>query len=203
MLSVKEVFYSIQGEGHHAGRPSVFCRFSGCNLWSGVPSRKASSLCWFCDTDFVGGTKYTEDELFDAIVELIPEGSLPLIVFTGGEPALQLTGTLIDRLKRIGLSVAIETNGTKELPLAGPYWVTMSPKTLDDLVVRKGHELKLLFPLEGVSPKDVEGFDFDYFSLQPIFDSNYKENLSRAITYCLQHPKWRLSTQQHKVWGLR
>lgn len=202
-MIVKELFYSIQGEGYNSGRPAVFCRFSGCNLWSGEESRKSKSPCFFCDTDFVGGTKYTEDSLLTAIKNLMPDGLKPMVIFTGGEPLLQLTGTLIDKVKSLGVNVAIETNGTLPLPKAGPYWSTVSPKVLRSLAVTRGNELKLLFPLPSLKPAQVEHLDFDYFTLQPIHDEKYKENLEGAIEYCLLNPKWRLSTQQHKVWGLR
>lgn len=202
-MIVKELFYSIQGEGFNAGRPAVFCRFSGCNLWSGEESRKAASACPFCDTDFVGGERYTEEELFAAIMKLMPEGTRPIVVFTGGEPLLQLTGSLINKIKATGANVKVETNGTQPLVTAGPYWVTVSPKNLSTLTVKRGNEMKLLYPLPTIKPEDVGSMDFDYFYLQPIHGPDYRENLGGAIDYCLANPKWRLSTQQHKVWGVR
>lgn len=203
MFMVKEIFYSLQGEGINAGRPAVFCRFSGCNMWSGLPKDKPESLCPFCDTDFRGGTAMTEDELVQEILNLCPAGALPLVIFTGGEPALQLTSSLIKRLKDKVINVAVETNGTRCLPEAGPYWITVSPKSLSQLLVTKGHELKLLYPHKDIKPQDVEHLDFRYFSLQPIDDENYEDNLRNTMNYCLDNPKWRLSTQQHKVWGVR
>lgn len=200
---VKEIFYSLQGEGNYTGRPSVFCRFSGCNLWSGREQDREKSPCRFCDTDFVGGTRYNEDELIEAILSLWQGGGMPHVVFTGGEPALQLTSSLIDRLKKFHVTVAVETNGTHKLPEAGPYWITMSPKVLSRIEVTRGNEVKLLYPLDAVKPEDVEHLDFRYFYLQPIDDDNYEENLKAAIAYCLEHPKWRLSTQNHKKWGIR
>lgn len=201
---IKEIFYSLQGEGHHAGKPSVFCRFSGCNMWSGRDVDRAASVCSFCDTDFVGWRRFEEDELVAALMKpWIGKTCVPNVIFTGGEPALQLTASLIDKLKQLNATVAVETNGTLQLPDAGPYWVTVSPKALEKLVVTEGHEIKLLFPLEGIPPESVEDLDFRYYYLQPIDDDNYKENLAGAIRYCLNNPKWRLSTQGHKVWGLR
>lgn len=203
IFTIKEIFYSLQGEGHYTGTPSVFCRFSGCNLWSGREQDRVKSACPFCDTDFVGGMKFSEDELIDAVLAAWPGGGVPRVIFTGGEPALQLTSSLINNLKSLNVDVAVETNGTRRLPDTGPYWVTVSPKTKSQIVVTRGHEIKLLYPLPGISPDDVDGMDFRYFYLQPVDDQNYEDNLKGAINYCLSNPKWRLSTQNHKNWGVR
>lgn len=201
---VKEIFYSIQGEGHYSGHPAVFCRFSGCNLWDGRPTTKQKSKCVFCDTDFVGGQKMDEDTLVNAILSHWPgiNGCPPRVVLTGGEPTLQITDSLIKKLKGAHTNVHIETNGTREIRTMRPVWVTVSPKCLDSLVVLKGNELKLLYPLPTVTPGDVEHLDFRYFYLQPIDNENAAENLSGAIAYCLRNPKWNLSTQGHKQWGV-
>lgn len=199
---VKEIFFSLQGEGHYAGTPSVFCRFSGCNLWSGLEKDRTKSVCSFCDTDFVGGTSYTEDNLVEEILGAWPEGGRPRVVFTGGEPLLQLKESLIDKLKKANFDVAVETNGTKPLPACGPYWVTVSPKT-EEIVVSKGHELKVLFPNKLTPPESFEALEFDYFFIQPIADSNYESNLKQAVQFVMENPKWRLSLQQHKVAGIR
>lgn len=202
MFKVKELFYSLQGEGHYAGTPSVFCRFAGCNMWSGREADRLKSACWFCDTDFVGGTTYDEDSLIIAITNLWPGGGAPRVIFTGGEPALQITQSLITRLKLLHFNVAVETNGTIPLPVAGSYWVTVSPKSAST-ILRKGHEIKLLWPNPLTPPEQYSDQDFEYFYLQPIDDCSYKENLRSAIDYCLANPQWRLSTQNHKIWGVR
>lgn len=202
MFKVKELFYSIQGEGHYAGTPSIFCRFSGCNKWSGREIDKAESACPFCDTDFVGGSKYSLTHLCDAIVSLWPSGGRPRVVFTGGEPALQLTAELIRLLRMRNVTSAIETNGSVVLPDAGPYWVTVSPKD-SDLVVTKGNEIKVLWPNPLTPPEIYEGLDFRYFYLQPIDGPEIKANTLSALQYVLAHPKWSLSLQQHKLLGVR
>lgn len=203
MLHVTEIFYSIQGEGFHSGRPAVFCRFSGCNMWSGREQDRAESACPFCDTFFLGKDTYDEDSLVEKLIAMWPGDGQPFVVLTGGEPALQVTSSLISKLKNRHANVAIETNGSVELPVTGPYWVTVSPKKKEQLVVTSGHEMKLLYPHHSIAPEDVAHLDFDYFFLQPIEDLNYKENLRVAIDYCLKNPTWRLSTQNHKAWGVR
>lgn len=203
VFKVNEVFYSLHGEGAYAGTPSVFCRFSGCNMWSGLPGDKASSACPFCDTDFVGGVKVDEDELFGKITAAWPAGKVGArVVFTGGEPTLQLTDSLVARLKRANFNVAIETNGYRKLELTQPCWVTVSPKRAD-ILVRKGAELKLLYPHLTLTPDQFADLDFRHFYLQPIAGPDYASNLAAAATYCLENPQWRLSLQTHKIIGLR
>lgn len=202
MFRVKEIFYSLQGEGHYSGTPSVFCRFTGCNKWSGKLEDRASSACPFCDTDFVGGESYSEDALVDAIASAWPGGGRPRVVMTGGEPALQLTPSLMRKLRKANFDVAVETNGSKSLPDAGPYWVTVSPKDTN-IVVTRGHEIKVLWPNPNTNPAEFVGMDFSYFYIQPIDDDNYESNLQSAAAYVLANPKWKLSLQQHKIVGLR
>jgi len=202
MFKVKELFYSIQGEGRYAGTPSIFCRFTGCNKWSGLGIDRSSSVCSFCDTDFVGGERYTLPQLVSAIQALWPGGGRPRVVFTGGEPALQLTSDLITTLRRINITCAVETNGSVQLPDAGPYWITVSPKD-HKLVITKGNELKLLWPNPLTPPDEYIGMEFRYFYLQPIDDENVATNTASALYYVMKNPKWCLSLQQHKILGIR
>lgn len=206
--TVKEIFYTLQGEGLQTGRPAVFCRFSGCNLWSGKESDRSDAVCRFCDTDFTdttgihGGVYDGAHELAGAIAGVFP-GDLslpvhPLVVLTGGEPALQTDGDLIEALHEKGFEIAIETNGTLALP-EGIDWVTISPKAQTKLVVLSGDELKLLYPQADAQPERFESLDFRYFWLQPLDGPNIKENTLSAMQYCLAHPQWRLSLQTHKI----
>ena len=202
---VKEIFYSLQGEGAHAGRPAVFCRFAGCNLWSGRAKDRSSAICQFCDTDFVGidgsnGGNYSVDSLADKILELWPEASkvAPYVVCTGGEPLLQLDQLLVDTFHQKGIIIALETNGTK-LPPDGIDWVCVSPKAGADFVLLSGDELKLVYPQAEALPDMFEHLDFDYFFLQPMDGSDIKFNTAQTLKYCLQHPKWRMSVQVHKI----
>lgn len=199
--SVKELFYTLQGEGAHTGRPAVFCRFSGCNLWSGLEKDRATADCTFCDTDFVGGDKYkTPEELAEAAWKLWPGGGNPYIVCTGGEPLLQLDVPLIKAFKNKGFEVAVETNGT----LAAPKeldWICVSPKDLNQLVQTTGDEIKLVFPQQAVKPEDVEHLDYINFYLQPL-DEEGKNHVDSVVNYCRAHPKWRLSLQTHKIIGI-
>lgn len=205
--SIKEVFLTLQGEGAFAGRPAVFCRFAGCNLWSGIEADRAGARCTFCDTDFVGtngpgGGKFADAEtLAKAIADCWPGGGQPLVVCTGGEPLLQLDQSLIDALHGRGFQIAVETNGT--LPVPGNVdWVCVSPKSVQDLVVRSGNELKLVFPQTDCRPESFESLNFQYFFLQPMDGPDQLENQQLAADYCLKHPQWRLSIQMHKVLGL-
>lgn len=207
--TVKEIFYSIQGEGAQAGRPSVFCRFSGCNLWSGREEDRADAVCKFCDTDFVGsdgegGGKFeTADQLARTIETFWPVGqSRRFVVLTGGEPMLQVDELFVRELHRRGFEVAIETNGT--LPVLRTIdWICVSPKATAQLSVTCGNELKLVYPQEGCDPAKYEHLSFRHFFLQPM-DSNVRdENTRRAIAYCLANTRWRLSLQTHKVIGVR
>lgn len=204
--SVKEVFYTLQGEGTHAGRPAVFCRFSGCNLWSGRESDRASAVCKFCDTDFVGtdgelGGKYADaQQLAHTIASLWPETytASRFVVFTGGEPLLQLDAPLIDAVHAAGFQVAIETNGTLPVP-PGVDWVCVSPKVGAELVVRRGNELKIVIPQAGQALQDYEGLEFDHFYVQPMADARQDANTRLAIETCKHNPRWKLSLQTHKL----
>jgi 7-carboxy-7-deazaguanine synthase (Cx14CxxC type) len=207
--AVKELHYTLQGEGARAGRAAVFCRFAGCNLWSGFDKDRATAICDFCDTDFVGtdgvggGVFASARELADVIgaawVPSRTSGAVPYVVFTGGEPLLQLDESLVDACHERGFEVAVETNGTRPVP-AGVDWVTVSPKTLAELVVEQGHELKLVFP-QKVTPESVASLRFDRFFLQPLDGPDREKNMQRTIEYCRDHPQWRLSLQTHKIGG--
>jgi 7-carboxy-7-deazaguanine synthase (Cx14CxxC type) len=209
---IKEIFRSLQGEGMNAGRPAVFLRFSGCNLWSGRAEDRPNVPCPFCDTDFVGtdgpggGTYDTAEEVASAMAALLPcpapRGVSPLAVVTGGEPALQLDTRLVEELHRGGWEIAIETNGTLALP-AGIDWVTVSPKAGTRLVVTAGDEMKLLYPQPGLDPASLENLPFRHFILQPIDNSSLAENTRLAINYCLTHPRWRLGIQMHKMLNIK
>jgi len=206
MYSVKEIFYTLQGEGAHAGRPAVFLRFAGCNLWSGREQDRAAAVCRFCDTDFVGvngqnGGKFaTADELAKRVADFWPGGGKPYVVCTGGEPALQLDGALITALHQQGFEIAIETNGTVELA-EGIDWVCVSPKGASELVVRSGNELKLVFPQVEIqaSPAALACLRFDHYYLQPLDDEFQGENTRGCIDYCMQNPQWKISLQTHKI----
>ena len=207
---VKEIYYTIQGEGANAGRPAVFCRFARCNLWSGLEEDRSSSICKFCDTDFVGtdgpgGAEFADAvELARAIVDAWPEGAsdFRFVVFTGGEPLLQLDREVIDRLHDADFEVAIETNGTLPVP-EGVDWVCVSPKGGAPLKLSSGSELKLVFPQHGAPPSAFEGLGFDHFFVQPMDGPDLDLNTHSAIEFCLAHPGWRLSLQTHKIVGLR
>lgn len=207
--SVKEIFYTLQGEGVHAGRPAVFCRFAGCNLWSGREQDRATAQCRFCDTDFVGtnglgGGKFeTPAALAKAVRRLWPEGnnSRPFAVCTGGEPLLQLDGPLADALHAEGIEIAIETNGTLTPP-PGIDWICVSPKSTAPLQLLKGDELKLVYPQPDAPPEKFAELDFRHFQLQPMDGPDRDRNTALATAYCLAHPKWRLSLQTHKFIGI-
>lgn len=204
--SVKEIFYTLQGEGTHAGRPAVFCRFSGCNLWTGREEDRAQATCQFCDTDFVGtngigGGKFkTPDALANAIDALWPQDypATKYVVFTGGEPLLQLDAALIDSMHRVGFEIAIETNGTIEVP-AGVDWVCVSPKMGSELKVTKGDEIKVVIPQQGQVLSDYAQLEFTHHLLQPMDDANAPGNTQMAIDLVKRHPKWKLSIQTHKL----
>ena len=207
--AVKEVFYTLQGEGANTGMPAVFCRFAGCNLWSGREKDRADAVCRFCDTDFVGtdgsggGRFATADELARAVEAAWPEASQAhrLVVCTGGEPLLQLDAIFVDALHARGFRIAIETNGTLPVP-EGIDWTCVSPKARAPLVVTRGHELKLVYPQEGAAPERFEGLDFRHFSLQPMDGPARASNTRLALEYCKAHPRWRLSLQVHKLLGI-
>ena len=209
--TVKEIFYTLQGEGAQAGRPAVFCRFSGCNLWTGREADRASAVCSFCDTDFVGigpdgGRFPNARELADAVKARWPkgaEGAVPLVVCTGGEPLLQLDSAAVDAFHAAGFEVAVETNGTQPAP-RGIDWLCVSPKADAPLALERGDELKLVYPQEGVDPERFTHLAFSRWSLQPKEDgANTSANVAATVAYCLAHPRWRLSVQTHKVVGVR
>jgi 7-carboxy-7-deazaguanine synthase len=209
MYTVKEVFYTLQGEGVHTGRPAVFCRFAGCNLWSGREQDRASAVCTFCDTDFVGvgpdgGRFATAEALAEAVASRWPAegGGRRYVVCTGGEPLLQLDEAAIDALHARGFEVAVETNGTQPLP-RGLDWVCVSPKADAPLAVTGGDELKLVYPQRLAPPERFAGLDFRHWLLQPMDGPDAAAATRAAIDYCLAHPRWRLSVQTHKVIGVR
>ena len=209
MYTVKEIFYTLQGEGANTGRPAVFCRFAGCNLWTGREADRAAAICDFCDTDFVGvgpdGGKFaTADALADAVASRWPVASEKgrFVVCTGGEPLLQLDAAAIDALHACGFEVAVETNGTMEPP-AGLDWICVSPKARATLALRHGDELKLVFPQPGLDPSVFEPLGFGQFFLQPMDGPAVSENTQLALAYCLAHPRWKLSLQTHKMLRIR
>lgn len=209
--SVKEIFYTLQGEGAQAGRPAVFCRFAGCNLWSGREQHRAAAICTFCDTEFVGtdgpgGGKFSApDALAAAVAARWPAdaspGATPYVVCTGGEPLLQLDTPLIDAFHRAGFEIAIETNGTRPAP-AGIDWICVSPKAAAPVVLRAGDELKLVYPQAKAPPERFTELNFRYFFLQPMDGPDVEANTGAALRYCLAHPRWRLSLQTHKLIGI-
>jgi 7-carboxy-7-deazaguanine synthase len=212
MYSIKEIFYSIQGEGYHTGRPAVFCRFAGCNLWSGREEDRSRSICKFCDTDFVG-TDGINGGVYRSSAELAHKISLawpvkknkltrPFVVCTGGEPLLQLDAALISALHKENFEIAVETNGTLPAP-AGLDWICVSPKADAPLKQAAGDELKLVFPQEGAEPKKYERLAFQHFFLQPMDSPHGGEAVRLSLAYVLAHPRWRISLQMHKVLGVR
>jgi 7-carboxy-7-deazaguanine synthase (Cx14CxxC type) len=208
--SVKEIYYTLQGEGAHAGRAAVFLRFAGCNLWSGLEKDRAEATCRFCDTDFVGtdgpgGGKFADAAaLANAVAARWPKDGAgkPYVVCTGGEPLLQLDEGLIAALHAEGFEIGIETNGTL-LPPAGIDWICVSPKADAEQKLMRGDELKLVYPQAGASPERYAGQEFRHFFLQPMDDENRAANTGAATQYCLEHPQWRLSLQTHKLIGIR
>ena len=207
--SVKEIYYTLQGEGGQAGRAAVFCRFTGCNLWTGREEDRSKAVCQFCDTDFIGtngpgGGKFTTPEsLAQAVAQHWPKGERgkPLVVFTGGEPLLQLDEVLVDAMHAVGFEIAVETNGT-QVATKGIDWICVSPKADAEVVLTRGSELKLVFPQASAMPDRFVDLDFQHFFLQPMDGLDGKKNTQKAIEYCLQHPQWRLSIQTHKVIGI-
>lgn len=208
MYGIKEIYYTIQGEGYHTGQAAVFLRFSGCNLWSGLEKDRATAQCTFCDTDFWGtdgnnGGKYNAKDLASFCKSLWPSNnnSVPYIVCTGGEPLLQLDDELIKALHKEGFFIAIESNGTLPIP-AGIDWICISPKLQSELAVTSGHELKLVYPQEGIDLDIYESMNFDHLSLQPMDNENQAANTETCIDICKTRPKWRLSLQTHKYVGI-
>ena len=209
--SVKEIYFTLQGEGANTGRAAVFCRFAGCNLWTGREEDRAEAVCNFCDTDFVG-TDGPGGGRFSSAIELAETVSgswrapssaraRPLVVCTGGEPLLQLDEELVAAFHNANFEIAIETNGTK-LPPPGIDWICVSPKAGADLALNSGHELKLIFPQQGAEPEIFDKLDFQHFFLQPMDGPSRELNTRLAIQYCLEHPQWRLSLQTHKMLGI-
>lgn len=206
--AVKELFYTLQGEGAHTGRPAVFCRFAGCNLWSGREADRETAICGFCDTEFVGtdgpggGRFATAEELAAAVAATWPGGGgLRFVVCTGGEPLLQLDRPAIEALHAQGFEVAVETNGT-QAPPPGLDWICVSPKAGTELQLDSGDELKLVFPQPGAEPPRFERLAFRHFFLQPMDGPDRAANTEAALRYCLAHPRWRLSLQTHKLLGI-
>ncbi len=212
MYSVKEIFYTLQGEGANTGRAAVFCRFSGCNLWSGRAEDRMTAICTFCDTDFIGtdglgGGKFaTHDDLAREVASHWPATPSPcirpLVVCTGGEPLLQLDAPLVATFHARGFELAIETNGTR-LPPPGIDWICVSPKAGAELTLRRGDELKLVFPQMLAMPEQFAHLDFRHFFLQPMDGPAREEHTRRALRYCLEHPQWRLGVQTHKILAIR
>ncbi|MGC8531728.1 MAG: 7-carboxy-7-deazaguanine synthase [Acidiphilium sp.] len=207
--SVKEIFLTLQGEGRNAGRAAVFCRFAGCNLWSGREQDRATAVCSFCDTDFIGidgpgGGRFSAPEALAQAVRAAwqaPSLEGAMVVCTGGEPLLQLDAPLIAALHEAGFAIAVETNGTM-VPPAGIDWLCVSPKADAPMVIERGDELKLVYPQPKALPERFEGLDFAHFLLQPMDGPARAENTAAAIAYCLAHPRWRLSMQTHKYLGI-
>ncbi|HLI52958.1 MAG TPA: 7-carboxy-7-deazaguanine synthase [Acidimicrobiales bacterium] len=205
---VKEIFYTLQGEGTHAGRAAVFCRFSGCNLWSGQERHRASAVCRFCDTDFVGtdgpgGGRYPSAEALAAAVEeaWAGRGGERFVVCTGGEPSLQLDPAAVDALHAAGFTVAVETNGTRPLP-PSVDWVCLSPKGAAPVVVERVDECKLVYPQDDAPPEMFETRGYPRLLLQPMDGPDRERNTALAVRYCLEHPRWKLSLQTHKYLGI-
>jgi 7-carboxy-7-deazaguanine synthase (Cx14CxxC type) len=207
--SVKEMFYSLQGEGRHTGRPAVFCRFAGCNLWNGLERDRATAACNFCDTDFVGvdgegGGKFQDAHSLTRAIEAMWAGPREdlFVVLTGGEPLLQVDEELLLALHQAGFEVALETNGS--LPVPGAIdWITVSPKGQTPLKQAHGNELKLVYPQSDVDPASFDHLEFEHRYLQPMDGPDADANVAAAVSYCLQHPRWRLSLQTHKYMGIR
>ena len=206
--SVKEIYLTLQGEGFHTGKHAVFCRFTGCNLWTGLEKDRNKAICTFCDTDFVGtdglnGAKYSSAELLAEKIDELWQKDLKdkLVVFTGGEPLLQLNKKLIDLLHAKKFKVAVETNGTI-MPPENIDWICVSPKKGAKFKLKHGDELKLVYPQDDFSPKLFENFDFDHFFLQPMDGKNLQRNILQSVSYCIENSLWRLSLQTHKIMGI-
>ena len=216
--SIKEIYFTLQGEGFHAGRPAVFCRFAGCNLWTGREADRKDAVCQFCDTQFVGtdgpggGRFESAEAIAAAIAEKWPGGIVatrgakgtavrPLVVCTGGEPLLQLDAVAVDAMQRVGFEVAVETNGTQAAP-ENLDWITVSPKAGAPLKLTRGSELKLVYPQTMAMPENFAGLAFEHFYLQPMDGPDAAKNTKLALQYCLSHPQWRLSLQTHKMLGI-
>ena len=206
--SVKEIYYTLQGEGYHTGRPAVFIRFSGCNLWTGHEKDRSGAICNWCDTDFVGtnginGGKFSAEEITN-IVNSLWKGNVqtePYVICTGGEPLLQMDESLIKAIHKAGFEIGLETNGTM-IPPDGIDWICVSPKANADLVLKNGNELKVVYPQCGMNPRMHEKLKFDHFYIQPMDGIDQKNNIKRSEKFVLDHPKWKLSLQTHKILGI-
>ena len=208
MYKIKEIYYTLQGEGFYTGRPSVFIRFSGCNLWNGQEKNRKEAICYWCDTDFVGtnginGGKYTALKIKNIVSNLWPinEPAKPYVVLTGGEPLLQVNENLINKLHDAGFEIGLETNGTI-IPPNGIDWICVSPKANTKLKLDKGNELKIIYPQCGVNPRIYENLEFDYFYIQPMDGKNQKLTIKKSENFIMKHPQWRLSLQTHKILGI-
>ena len=208
MYTIKEIYYTLQGEGFHTGRPSIFIRFTGCNLWSGLEKDREGAICDWCDTDFVGtngpnGGKYSAAEVTKIINNLWPgdQNSKPYVVCTGGEPLLQMDNEFIATIHVAGFEIGLETNGTI-IPPAGIDWICVSPKANADLLLREGHELKVIYPQYGMTPRKHEDLDFDHFFIQPMDGSNQVQNIKISEEFVAEYPQWKLSLQTHKIIGI-
>ena len=205
---IKEIFFTQQGEGKNTGKDFIFVRFSGCNLWSGKEKNRASAICSFCDTDFYGtdgmnGGKYLAKDLIKKIKSLwISADNQIRVVLTGGEPLLQVDKGLISALKTENIYIAVETNGTLEAP-DGIDWICMSPKANTEIKLRKGSEVKVIYPQKNLNPDNFNVLDFKNFYIQPMDSENYEDNVSQSVKYCMQNPNWKLSLQTHKILGIR
>jgi len=205
---IKEIYFTQQGEGSNTGRDFVFVRFSGCNLWSGKEKNRKSAICQFCDTDFYGtdginGGVYSAKQLIEKIKSLwVSRDNNIAVVLTGGEPLLQVNDELVAALKQEQIYIAVETNGTLDAP-SHIDWICMSPKANTEIKLKKGNEIKVIFPQESLDPEKFSLFDFSEFYLQPMDSNKYQENLNATITYCQKNPKWKLSLQTHKILGIR
>ena len=208
MYTIKEIYFTLQGEGFYTGRPAVFIRFSGCNLWSGLERDRKNAICNWCDTDFVGinglnGGKYSALEIEEIITDLWPNNqpSKPYVVCTGGEPLLQIDENLIQVIKNAGFEIGLETNGTI-IPPDGIDWICVSPKANANLILKNGNELKVVYPQCGMNPRIHEKLKFDHFYIQPMDGIDQKDNIKRSEKFVLNHPKWKLSLQTHKILGI-
>ena len=205
---IKEIFFTQQGEGKNTGKDFIFVRFSGCNLWSGKEKNRASAICSFCDTDFYGtdginGGKYLAKDLIKKIKSLwISADNQIRVVLTGGEPLLQVDKGLVSALKKENIYIAVETNGTLEAP-DGIDWICMSPKANTEIKLRKGSEVKVVYPQKNLNPDNFNVLDFKNFYIQPMDSENYEDNVSQSVKFCMQNPNWKLSLQTHKILGIR
>ena len=207
MYTIKEIYFTQQGEGYHTGRPAVFLRFTGCNLWTGFEIDRESAICHWCDTDFVGmdgpyGGKYSADQIAETVQRMWPENEKkPYLVCTGGEPLLQMDDEFISTVHRSDFEIGIETNGTK-IPPEGIDWICVSPKANAEFILKKGHELKIVFPQSGMNPRQYQDLDFDHYFIQPMDGPNQGENIEKSKEFLVKNPKWKLSLQTHKILGI-